>query len=82
MHPVISENELSVEVDEILDDDFQEVHAVVLELPAELQHAVQVENMRVNAAQFVRVVLLEALDDGALVVALREEFSEALQGQR
>lgn len=82
MDPVISEDELSVEVDQILDDDFQEVHAVVLELPAELQHAVQVENMRVHAAQLVRVVLLEALDDGALVVALREELGEALQGQR
>lgn len=80
VHPIISENELSIEINEILDDDFQEVHPIVLELPAQLDHAPQVENVSVDAAQLVRVVLLQALDDGALVVGFLEELSEALEG--
>lgn len=58
MHPIISENELSIEINEILDDDFQEVHPVVFELPAQLDHTPQVENMSIDVAQLMGVVLL------------------------
>jgi hypothetical protein len=80
VHPLISKDELSIEINEVLDDDFQKVHAVVLELTAELDHVRQIEHVGVNIAEFVRVILLETLDDRPLVVRLLKELGEALQG--
>jgi hypothetical protein len=80
VHPLIGEDEFSIEIDEIFDDDFQKVHPIILELRAEAEHVGEVEHMRVDAAEFMRVVLLEALDDGALVVGILEEFGEAVAG--
>jgi hypothetical protein len=70
VYPLISEDELSIEINEVLDDDFQKVHAVVLELTAELDHVRQIEHVGINTAEFVRVILLETLNYRSLVVRL------------
>lgn len=77
MNPFISEDQLRIKIYKIFDDYLQKVHAVILEAGAELEHAGEVEHMNVNIAELVRVVLLEAVDDGALVVGVLEELSEA-----
>lgn len=80
MHPLIGQDELSIEIHEVFDYDFQKVHAIVFELSAQLEHVGKVEHMSFDIAQFVRVVLLEALDYGFLIVGVLEELSEAVPG--
>lgn len=80
MDPLISEDEFSIEIDQIFDDDFQKVHPIILKLGAKFKHVGQVEHMSFNAAELMRVVFFEALDYGALVVRVLEELSEALPG--
>jgi hypothetical protein len=79
VNPLISEDKLSIEIHEILDNDFQKIHSKFFELSAKFDHVIQVEEMRVNTAEFMRVVLFETMDDGFLVIRLLEELSKAVQ---
>lgn len=80
MHPFIGQDEFRIKMHEVLNDDFKEVHPIVLELRTEVEHIVEVQQVHLAAAQLMRVVFFESVDDGALVVAVGEELSETEAG--
>lgn len=68
MNPLICEDEFSIEINKIFDDDFQKVHPIIFELGAKVKHVVKVEHMCFYGAKFMRVIFFKTLNDGLLIV--------------
>ena len=56
MDLVISEDNLCIEFDQVLDDDFEKISSVRGEVATELNQVFQVNSVNINGAQLVRII--------------------------
>lgn len=77
MHPLIASEYLRVEAGEFGEGEFEEVGTNVGERFAECEETRQIAFMRLEAVQFVWVVLLQAVQNELLVKNVREKALEA-----